>query len=482
MIGHCCNSCNNLSLNNTLKRDAAMSDPFLLSHAVGPLQFSISGPLSPVSIRDQMIRGKMFADRAIEQHLISPARPLLVVGAGAGGVTAAIQAAQQNIPTTIIEASSQAFGRQRNCRSRWIDPTQYDWPVSHWRRSIYPWTPPPMPLPWGAQLSNVIGALWRHQLALAQRAPSPLKVEYATIIKAKNFRPSIGDLEVILSTKSSPAYYGAALFAVGFGTEKTLLGEYQSYRFWETDDFEAPFLGLAAPTRSPKWSVLICGAGDGGLQDFLRIVTGHRSAADILKQIPTSAIESLVAELQSAEDQAQRAWKWCGTLHDHAVFQQLFGVYKKAADSLLSDPSFRTQIWSVLKRLTARASHLDVTLTYPCTHFSKCYGLNHFLVLVILAYAARNGLSIRALPNEVALSVEGLTHLCTKSPAKCHGEDHEVEFQTAACGQGLSNRSNGHKETYDVVVLRIGVLPPRPFAGTMPMFLARQLLPYHASQ
>ena len=38
-----------------------MSDVFLDEHVVGPLTFSLTGPLSPLSIRDQMVRGQMFA-------------------------------------------------------------------------------------------------------------------------------------------------------------------------------------------------------------------------------------------------------------------------------------------------------------------------------------------------------------------------------------------------------------------------------------
>jgi hypothetical protein len=457
-----------------------VSDPFLVSHAVGPLQFSIAGPLSPVSIRDQMIRGKTFVDRAIEEGLVSTARPLLIVGAGAGGATAAIRAAQRKVPATVIEASAQAFGRQRNCRSRWVDPTQYDWPVNHWHWSVYPWMPPRMPLPWAAQYSNVLAAVWHRELTRVLQPPSNLKVLYATTLQAKHLRPVSNDLEVTVSSQPNLLYFGAALFAVGFGIEQTSLGGYESFRFWETDDFEKPYLGLPSPPR--KLRVLICGGGDGALQDFLRIVTCVRSAAEILHQLPTDAMNSVIGELQSAEDQAQRASVWCGPAHDHAVYSRLHQVYQIAVDHLFLN--FRHELFAALDKLALRAKDLEVNLAHGCDHFTRCYGLNRFLVLLFLRYAFEARLSIRALPREAALSVTGTRHLCANaSAAQCHGQEHEVQFQTAAsCGQRLPNTSNGRVEKYDAVVLRIGVLPPRPFSGTVPMLLSRQLLPYHASQ
>src|SRR5258708_1501185 len=117
-----------------------MADPFLLSHSCGPFQFMIAGPLTPVSIRDQMIRGKMAVDRSFEEGLISAQRPLLVVGARAGGATAAIRAAQLGVSVTLIEVGTQAFGGQKRCATRWVDPTQYDWPADHWPLGIFPWT------------------------------------------------------------------------------------------------------------------------------------------------------------------------------------------------------------------------------------------------------------------------------------------------------------------------------------------------------
>ena len=154
-----------------------MPDTFLEAHRLDPLQFTISSPLTPISIRDQMVRAKMLVDRAIDENLIGVDRPLFVVGAGAGGVTAALYSAFRGVKTTIIELRDHAFALQRKCLTRWIDPTQYDWPASHWIQGIFPWVPPAMPLPWRAFPSNLIAATWTQELRSAiKKYPGLLQV------------------------------------------------------------------------------------------------------------------------------------------------------------------------------------------------------------------------------------------------------------------------------------------------------------------
>jgi hypothetical protein len=60
--------------------------------AAYPPLFNLAGKLSPVSIRDQMVRGQLLAVRAHEEKLVTNDYPLLVIGAGAAGVTVALTA------------------------------------------------------------------------------------------------------------------------------------------------------------------------------------------------------------------------------------------------------------------------------------------------------------------------------------------------------------------------------------------------------
>ena len=82
-----------------------MSDPILDAHREDPHHYVISGP-APISIRDQMLRGVTLIDRLLEAGEIGTQRALAVIGAGAGGASAAIYAAARRISTTLIERAA----------------------------------------------------------------------------------------------------------------------------------------------------------------------------------------------------------------------------------------------------------------------------------------------------------------------------------------------------------------------------------------
>jgi len=164
-----------------------MNDTFLVTHQISALRFSIGGLLSPISIRDQMVRAKMFVDRAIDEHLISARRGLFVVGAGAAGVTAAMYAASMGFPVTLIDRRERPFHLQRECHTRWIDPTQYDWPASHWNEGIFPWDSnmwdaEAAPLRWAADLAYNVAAGWHQELDLAVQDYKGI-LEYLPLMK-----------------------------------------------------------------------------------------------------------------------------------------------------------------------------------------------------------------------------------------------------------------------------------------------------------
>jgi hypothetical protein len=107
-----------------------MGFPVLTAHQVYPYFFQLGGRLSPISIRDQMVRAEAIVEQAFRANLIggSTNRPLLVVGAGAAGATAGITAARSGVPTLIVDHGFVPFRLQAACATRWIDPTQYDGP------------------------------------------------------------------------------------------------------------------------------------------------------------------------------------------------------------------------------------------------------------------------------------------------------------------------------------------------------------------
>ena len=472
-----------------------MADPFLLAHSVYPLCFDICGVESPITIRDQMVRRQLIVDRALEAKLIdTKTRWLLVYGTGVAGVTAAIHAARLGVPTFLVDDFTGDFRRQAGCTSRWVDPTHYDWPVDHWSEKRYPWTPPPVELPWVANYSDRLAIGWTWILN-STRCRHPLLVQYATGIST--VPTLVGTiprqyLRVTFSraVKGSVTHdFGMMLSCAGIGTENCTVGAYSGFRFWDTDPFEQPNMGMPAGT-APR--VLISGGGDGGLQDFLRIVTS-KPAEEIYHCLTNSSVSTPIPNwsevenrLQSAEDQAQRAFLWGATRgHDHAVNSDLHQTYQDIVNSLRADPKVWKDIEDRLKG-TVNPSVPDITLAYPCTHFSRCYGLNRFLVLLLKEYleSVHPGRIVFQEKRKVADIVAKHTPSCHNSPRDCHGEDHTVQFCDAPdCEMPSSGTPTvTFSQDFNVIILRHGVSPPTTLSympsGTLLPF-PRQILPYH---
>lgn len=461
-----------------------MPDPFLEAHALGHLYYGIGGKLSPVSIRDQMLRGRVLVDRAKAAGLIDRDRPLLVVGAGAGGVTAALHAAGLKIPTTLIDKNKVPFARQRRCRTRWISPTQYDWPLDHWELDAYPWEKPDMPLQWAAEYSNLLTIFWLIQFNSALSDPNlsflrKTKLDWSAF---KNETAKQGSHLDVAFKPQGGGRFGMVIFGVGPGTEVCTSGNYRGFRFWETDSFEKPRLGLA--TAAPK--VLISGGGDGALQDYLRVITKKSAAKDVFNALPASARSLLAGEIIGPEQQAERAYAWAGTWeHDHEAHVMLHRRHLRAVGKLAGDAAAWRSVSAALDTVidtSPDADAFNVELVHPCTHFSRCYGLNHLLVLLVDEYLARKRPGHRSVrPDTTVTGVQGIGHACASNAKRCFGEPHEVSFDYADCGamRGIdpSRYHDPRTDQYRVVILRHGIHDSNPRGQLMAS--SRHILPYH---
>ena len=486
-------------------------DPFLLRHLVSPLRFSISGNLTPISIRDQMLRAKLFVDRACEVGMIGEGYPLLVVGAGATGATAAYYAAnEKRVPTTLIERGEKPFRLQSQCESRWICPTQYDWPASHWTHATYPWidlsdVDERIPLPWSAEMANFVATGWRRIFDTAD-------LDYLHFLTGMRYMekdsPVVGDVVKVryreytpeeLRPRLTPAAameitrrydeealngarpmmeheFGAVLDARGFPAKNVQLGDYRGLEFWETDPFAERNLGLGFGRMS---RVLICGDGDGALQDFLRITTGKHSAAAIMQKIESMLDRKLLREIYSEEDQAFRAKSWNQRIHDHKVQCRLDRLHKQWAEEIVK-PGAGSQVRNVLEGLLNYSRGIDLELIHPCEHFTALYPLNRFLVYLI---AAMKPASIRISPGMGVRKVSCL-HGEPRGPRICVGQEHEVvleEFRNCTNVAGNGARGGAQRTgRYDTVILRLG-LERVIQAERLHLRFPRELLPYHPS-
>lgn len=272
--------------------------------------------------------------------------------------------------------------------------------------------------------------------------------------------------------------FGMVVLAIGFGEEKCYLDPahpYRGFEFWANDPFASLNLGCPEPP-----DVMISGSGDGGLQDFLRITTHCRSAWEIWDSLATSA-DQILTDVRDAEDQFQRAFVLGPGVRsscDCPVLKRLHACYEALAAAVHLRPRVRVALNQIV-----RSDFGTVKLLHGCSHFGQSYGLNHFLVLLLVRHLEMvlPRLKPILLPNLTLADVQCQGHAAGDASV-CNGQPHEIFTQpqpTCVRPPPAPGNSLGH---FQVVILRHGIDPTPLRAGKgkgAPMPPLRQLLPYH---
>jgi hypothetical protein len=464
-----------------------MSDPFLDAHRVARLTYVISGP-QPISIRDQMLRGALAARRLHEEREIDrEKRPLVVVGAGAGGATAAIEAARIGVEAHLVEIAQQAFLTQRLARTRITDPTQYDWPLDHCLYGSFPWGwHSALPLSFRTNRADWLSIWWGWQLAVWQaRLKSRLHVHFgASLVNPPTFVPSPGSRgHLAIDFGDGLINAGALIDAKGFGNEQCAVKDpagrvyYEGQPFWGPDNFST--------LQASQHTVLISGSGDGALQDYIRVLTGLNRAIEVEARLGLPL--DIRHAIQSAEDRAHRGRSWSRednpqlrSHHEGPYFRELEFEHRRMIQQALAN----RQVSSQLDRMFP-SPPVSAALVYREPYLTCYYGLNRFITLLISEYLEKSPRwPMRTLfPSCEIRSISSSSHPCIGVPQAgrasgnyvygvlvshtCFGKPHDVIFKTPFCPA---------QRKFDVIIIRHGLVGT---IGNLPFQRPRHLLPYH---
>lgn len=466
-----------------------MSDPFLWAHERSRHIFDISTDLKPGSIRDQVIRGTLLVHRARELGIIGPTgHDLLVVGAGAAGVAAAVTAGRMRIPTHLIDKRDQPFTLQRECETRYVEPTVYDWPATHWREAKYPWLDrePKSALAIHRRLARqLVNDVWDPAFADELVALHPyLTVQYRT--KFVNFPPPMRPEGYrVQFDDGSSGTYSMIILAKGFGVEHDRLPDgswFRSYRFWDTDELRA--------LAQSNYRILISGGGDGALQDFLRLTLRQSERLpEIIGRLPTDP--QTLTLCHSVSENRNACSVWCREdEHDHEIDRFMHEAYREHIDDLWKIPSERRRIQDVMRKIL-RDPLPRITMAHRCDHFTRSYPINRFLVLLIDKYVRDvTRETTRLLWPEREVERIDCQHEHGPEPNKkaCLRQPHHVVYRQRVCAlaSGPAPALTDREADYDVILLRHGADPPQhdvpPGTPPVPRPLyknTRQVLPYH---
>lgn len=405
--------------------------------------FDLAHRLPTIAISDQMIRARMLAERlpdwlnANERKLDGwSEKSILVAGAGACGMTAAFVLARLGLPVVVIDEGKYLleptvkdddpvapFGQQARCRSRWIDPTQYDWPMDHWHRGRFPWndwdepvaaTDPEgetlnapehhgFPFEWSAgYASQIVREQWIPRLLAGIETMHGGRIKFrwrTALLDPSSYlefpeNPTEGGvrrdggirvtLRNLAKAVALPEDFRALIIACGFGGERVVVPnspEFAGFPFWGTDWFERPAFGLPHG-KVDQGIVLISGGGDGALQDFLRVLTGKSSAEAIFSFLRLDENEVELDAIHSADRRVERARNWSlGPQFFGRYVGELDTVHEKAVANLLER---HPEMIEMIEKLTKDRPNKTILITSE-PYLTATYALNRFLARLLLA-------------------------------------------------------------------------------------------------
>jgi hypothetical protein len=475
----------------------------LAYHRVSPRVYDLAA-LRTGSIRDQLLRSHTVVESLINEGIISSDKPLLVFGAGAAGINAALTAATSGVSVVIVERYKNPFATFYHASFRRIDPVEFDWPHEHFHFGIYP-APGSSHKKQLVQMGGTAALLaraWRKEWAdwIANNNGVAPNGKIDVIQKnAKKFCNNIidqglsGGVHVTGPWVDAQAefgqLYGAVISCLGFGKERTfdkgapLWNDYRGPSFWRDDD------GITRKGIALSFNrVVISGGGDGGMQDFQRLMTGE-FGKELLKSL-IFAIDasgapkldgSLYKNLLLAEDKGRRAFAWHSLtgsfertmIEWHKNYTTEVDKYlKRLDDKQLQDIArviFRPEV--INGKLSAYWVHRDKTPGFG-------YGLNRFLTLMLeLLIQNRH---VRALAGFAALidinimPEYAIKNIAPSSPHRCG--DFNV-CRNLGHNVRLENLEGDNKQiTSDLVIIRHGAIPKPLLYGRAPV--PEQMTPY----
>ncbi|NYH22883.1 FAD-dependent oxidoreductase [Paraburkholderia bryophila] len=376
----------------------------LVAHKIAVRTFDLSTGLNYVSIKDQIVRACALIDSLAEARILRPQAgtpsyeyDLIVVGAGAAGVSAAWRADCYGANTLLVESGAEMFSVQRRCTHRHVSMSMYDWPEIFATSGAFPSlgglpvvssTPeklaesgfPCVAAPGPPKRAADLVKEWDAQLQ-----KFPLKCErrfntHATPVppgKHGVLSDSSGYVMVTLSTAGSESqvFSSNVVFATGIGVERKLNGGYASPPFW-SDDERAPWLPGAS---LPGETVVVSGAGDGAIQDVIKsLLVIHDGdlipvAESLFLKKEMTAVKSRILAI---ERHAERQLLW--GVHENDVFRAMQRSYCAIVNEI--QPS-RIQKWKK-QYLRPVGPSVKWVMIEPKV-FTKTYPLNRLLASVL---------------------------------------------------------------------------------------------------
>ncbi len=242
-----------------------------------PTRVYVLGVCEPrVTLYSQQCRALNLIWLLHETRALSEGASIAVVGAGAGGLTAAAAAACKGHEVLLLNEARDVMPQQRLAWHRHLHPRIFDWPYSDWWNGDAE-----LPLlSWAESSAHEV-----RQTIVEQFKAAPWSGEI-------DYRPGVRDVAIDppqqpatlpeLSWRSAGRKHTrtveAIVLAVGFGSERT--DRHKRPPLYQDSFWDDPGRRWTTPGK-----VLISGGGDGGLTEVLHAVFGDRFHHDQILEL-----------------------------------------------------------------------------------------------------------------------------------------------------------------------------------------------------
>lgn len=485
--------------------------------------YDTSGFFSPIAIRDQIIRVCLILERAKFHGIISSERPLLIVGGGIAGITAAMKAKEMGVDFVLVEKRKVYNVLIKSMR--YFCPIQYDWAVDHWDLGVFPWgeaeeSSIPLLISEGSvgmvieelkemtdfpeeeviTTPNIYDSIYENVKMESyeiihentDNTSEPVndeeKDETLSILRVTEFRKYSDDDTPEDKIKiPSVTNFGMGLSCTGFGKERVSISssEFRGYGFWTLTD-HSDFL--------TDGNLLICGSGDGSLQDFLLFTTQKKTAKEVYKflrenedQATEALFDGIEKNIRFAEEEAKRQEIWQNSKKEPDK-KQLCRTYSKLhkrhaieVDKLLNSQFVTDKLEQLV---TVPAIQGQIKVSYLCNHFSASYPFNRFLALLIGKFidsknSPENSVFLEKTSVNNIFPDEAVkdAHECKRDPIDCANYPHKVLLAKSCTCENINENDELNEETYRRIIIRYGILNVKGVFGE-PNIPGVQILPY----
>jgi tetratricopeptide (TPR) repeat protein len=241
-----------------------------------------------VTIYSQQVRALNLAAALVASERVKPGESVVVVGAGAAGLTCAAGLRRLGVAVVVLEAQREILPLFRGGSTRWLHPGVYDWPLERWDRDraglpVLDWE------------HGTVDAV-RKQLEVGWASAGDGVVVHRNVRDVKLGRP--GDARrTVTWIPSGRQHTTTVILAVGFGFEPTPLPTER--RYWEGDDLDAS----RVDGHERRW--LVSGCGDGGLTELFRLcIDGFRHDRMLLEFTSEPRMRNIEEEIRRIEADA----------------------------------------------------------------------------------------------------------------------------------------------------------------------------------